>query len=205
MRRDLLKPNQLSEGIRTTRGCQNKCEFCSITSFFKNSFRKRPIYNVIKELKSLPDRVITIHDANLTMDLDYSKELFRAMIREKVNKKWLGNGNINLLGKDEEFLRLAKESGCYCWTIGFESISQDSLNSVKKSTNIVANYNKWIKLIKKHGMAINGLFIFGFDHDYPDVFNNTLKVLNSWKIDAGEFNILTPLPGTPIFNKMDNS
>ncbi len=52
-------------------------------------------------------------------------------------------------------------------------------------------------------MAINGLFMFGFDHDTPDVFDRTLEALNQWKIDAGEFNILTPLPGTPVFDKME--
>ena len=203
LRRDLLKSNRLTDAIRITRGCPHICGFCSITHFFNHSYRKRPLKNVIKELKSLPDRLITIHDANLTADLDYSKELFRTMIREKVNKKWLGNGNINALGKDEELLKLAKESGCICWTTGFESISQDSLNSVKKPSNKVAEYSKWIKTIKKHGIAINGLFMFGFDHDYPDVFDKTLDALDSWKIDAGEFNILTPLPGTPVYNKME--
>ena len=203
LRRDLFKSNQLSDAIRITRGCPNKCEFCSITHFFKHSYRRRPLENVIKELKSLPDKLVTIHDANITSDLEYSKELFRTMIKENINKKWLGNGNINLIAKDEEFLKLAKESGCICWTTGFESISQDSLNSVKKSSNKVAEYNNWIKKIKKHGMAINGLFIFGFDHDYPDIFDKTLKALEQWKVDAGEFNVLTPLPGTPVFNKMD--
>ena len=203
LRRDLLKFNLLADGIRTTRGCQHKCEFCSITYFFKHNYRKRPLKNVIKELKSLPDKFITIHDANLTIDLEYSKELFRTMIQERLNKKWIGNGNINILGNNEDFLKLAKESGCICWTIGFESVSQDSLNSVNKSSNKVVFYDKWIKTIKKYGMAINGLFIFGFDYDYPDVFDKTLKALDTWKIDAGEFNILTPLPGTPLFDKMD--
>jgi len=203
LRRDLFKSNQLSDAIRITRGCPKKCKFCSITHFFKHSYRRRPLENVIKELKSIPDKLVTIHDANITSDLEYSKELFRTMIQENIHKKWLGNGNINLIAKDEEFLKLAKESGCICWTTGFESISQDSLNSVKKSSNKVSEYDNWIKKIKKHDMAINGLFIFGFDHDYPGIFDKTLKALGQWKVDAGEFNVLTPLPGTPVFDKMD--
>ena len=110
LRRDLLSFRGFSDAIRTTRGCPNKCEFCSITNFFKHSYRKRPIKNVIKELKNVPQKIINIHDANLTADLDYSKELFREMIRKKVNKIWLGNGNIYALGSDEEFLKLAKKS-----------------------------------------------------------------------------------------------
>jgi radical SAM superfamily enzyme YgiQ (UPF0313 family) len=203
LRRDLLKYGPLSEGITTTRGCLNKCEFCSITYFLKHSYRKRPIKNVIDELKSLHYKIISIHDANLTIDMEYSKKLFEAMIKEKVNKRWLGNGNINNLGQDEEFLSLAKKAGCICWTIGFESITQNSLDNVKKFSNKVEKYCEWIRKIKDHGMAINGLFMFGFDYDYPDIFEKTLDALDIWEIDAGEFNIVTPLPGTPLYEKMD--
>jgi radical SAM superfamily enzyme YgiQ (UPF0313 family) len=203
LRRDLLNFRGFSDAIRITRGCPNKCEFCSITNFFKHSYRKRPIKNVIKEFKSVPQKIINIHDANLTADLDYSKELFKEMIRKKVNKIWLGNGNIYVLGRDEEFLKLAKKSGCVCWTIGFESISQKSLNGVKKLKNKVEKYAEWIDTIKKHGMAINALFMFGFDQDTPEVFDATIDALNEWEIDAAEFNILTPLPGTPVYKKMD--
>jgi radical SAM superfamily enzyme YgiQ (UPF0313 family) len=203
LRRDLLTFQSLSDGMRITRGCPHQCEFCSITYFFKHTYRMRPIKDVIKELKSLPRKYVYIHDENLIVDLDYNKALFRAMIQEKVNKKWFANGNIYVLGKDEELLRLARESGCTGWTIGFESVIQQSLNGVKKTANQVEKYDKWIKTIRKHGMAINGLFIFGFDNDTPDVFDKTLEALDQWGIDAAEFNILTPLPGTPLFDKME--
>jgi radical SAM superfamily enzyme YgiQ (UPF0313 family) len=203
LRRDLLRFRPLSDGIRITRGCPNNCDFCSITNFFKHSYRKRPIKNIIEEFKSVPQKIINIHDANLTADLEYSKALFREMIREKLNKIWLGNGNINALGGDEEFLQLAKKSGCMCWTIGFESVLQNSLNGVKKFENKVEKYTEWINTIKKHRIAINALFMFGFDQDTPEVFDATIDALNQWEIDAAEFNILTPLPGTPIFTKME--
>ena len=201
--RDLLPFKTLIDGMRITRGCPFICEFCSITYFFKHCYIKRPINKVIEEIKSLSRKSFYIHDANLTVDLDYSKALFRAMIKEKINKKWFANGNIYMLGKDEEFLQLARRSGCVGWTVGFESISQQSLNGVKKKENKVDKYKEWIKTIRKHGMAINGLFIFGFDHDAPDVFDRTLEALNQLEIDVAEFNILTPLPGTPLFDNME--
>ncbi len=203
LRRDLLPFQTFTDGMRITRGCPYLCEFCSITYFFKHCYRKRPIKKVIEEIKSLSRKFVYIHDANLTVDLEYSKALFKAMIKEKIDKKWFANGNIYILGKDEEFLQLAKQSGCIGWTVGFESVSQQSLDGVKKKENKVEKYAEWIKTIRKHGMAINGLFMFGFDHDTPDVFDRTLEALNQWEIDAGEFNILTPLPGTPVFDKME--
>jgi radical SAM superfamily enzyme YgiQ (UPF0313 family) len=203
LRRDLINYPILSDGMRITRGCPKQCEFCSITYFFKHHYRKRPIQNIIKELKSMPRKFMYIHDANLTADLDYSKNLFKEMIKQKVNKKWFANGNIYKLGTDKEFLKLAKRAGCFGWTTGFESLSQQSLDSVNKKENIVEKYSDWIDIIRENGMAVNGLFMFGFDHDTPDIFDKTIDALNSWKIDVGEFNILTPLPGTPLYTKMD--
>jgi len=144
-----------------------------------------------------------IHDANLTADLDYSKNLFKEMIKQNVNKKWFANGNIYKLGEDEEFLKLAKKSGCIGWTTGFESLSQPSLDSVNKKENIVEKYAEWIDKIRENGMAVSGLFMFGFDYDNSGIFDKTIEALNTWKIDVGEFNILTPLPGTPLYTKMD--
>jgi len=203
LRRELLKYKFLIDGMRITRGCPYKCDFCSITYFFKHSYRKRPIKNVIKELKSLSCKHVYFHDANLTVDADYCIKLFKAMIKEKINKKWFANGNIYFLGNNEKFLDLAKQSGCIGWTTGFESILQKSLDSVNKPENRVEKYVSWIKNIKKYGMVINGLFIFGFDEDTSDVFEKTIEALNHLEVDAGEFNILTPLPGTPLFNKME--
>jgi radical SAM superfamily enzyme YgiQ (UPF0313 family) len=202
LRRDLLLYHPITEGIAFSRGCYNYCDFCSITHFFKHTYRKRPINNVIKELKSLSRKVITIHDANLTADLEYSKSLFRAMIKTPIRKKWLGNGTIFILGSDQEFLQLARESGCIGWTIGFESFCQESLNEANKKANKVEKYQEWIRTIRKYGMSINGLFMFGFDHDKPGIFQQTTAALSNLDIDAAEFNIITPLPGTPLYEKM---
>lgn len=204
LRRDLLSIQPLVDGIRATRGCPHGCQYCSITCFYNHTFRKRPIMNVINEMKSIPRKLLLIHDANLTADVNYTKALFKEMIKEKVNKKWLGNGNIYVLGTDEQLLRLARKAGCIGWTTGIESISQESLNGVNKSANNVQKYRHWIKTIKKHDMAVFGLIMFGFDHDYPDVFEKTSEALREWDIDTGEFNIFTPLPGTPLFNQMEN-
>jgi radical SAM superfamily enzyme YgiQ (UPF0313 family) len=203
LRRDLLHFKPLVGGLFATRGCPHRCEFCSITCFYKHTYRKRPIENVIKEMKDISNKFVLLHDANLTVDLDYSKALFRAMIREKINKRWQGNGNIYALGKDEDFLRLARESGCICWATGIESVSQESLNGVKKFNNKVKQYGRWIKNIRKNGMTVMGLFMFGFDEDTPDIFDKTLDALYEWEIDRGEFSILTPLPGTPVFDKLE--
>ena len=63
------------------------------------------------------------------------------------------------------------------------------------------------KILRLHdyNMAVQGGIIFGFDHDTPDVFDITLDTINSWELDVLEINILTPYPGTRLFEKLDNA
>jgi len=197
-RMDLVKHQPLTGCIQMSRGCPNACEFCSTSAFLGKRVRKRPLKAVIEEMKKIPNKLIIFRDASLTTIHQYSRELFKEMIEQKVNKKWIANGNINLLGRDEKFLELARKAGCIAWFVGIESISPASLKEAHKISNKADEYEKAIKTIRKHGMAVVAGIIFGFDGDTPDIFDATLESMLEWDIDAGEFNVLTPYPGTPI-------
>jgi len=181
IRRDLITHNPLQGAIQTTRGCTNRCEFCAISSFCQHGIKQRPIKNVVEEIKQI-------------------KEL----IKQKVRKSWVANGTTNVLGTvDDEWLTLAHKSGCVEWFVGFESVSQAALDSIKKTHNKVENFKKMIKRIHDYGMTIQGGIIFGFDEDTPDIFDTTIEKLNELEIDVLEVNILTPYPGTPLYDKME--
>ena len=204
IRRDLIVHNPISGAVQSTRGCYNKCEFCAISSFCKHGVKKRPIDLVIKDIKNMPNRIFIFHDPHLTSQPKYSKELFREMIKNKIHKGWLANGTTNVLGRiDDEFLNLAHKAGCIGWFVGFESVSQKALNSIKKSHNKVEDFKKTIKRLHKHGMAIHGGIIFGFDEDTPDIFDLTIEKMYEFEMDAVEVNILTPYPGTPLFDRLE--
>ncbi|MGF3555265.1 MAG: DUF4070 domain-containing protein, partial [Thermoplasmatota archaeon] len=120
------------------------------------------------------------------------------------NKGWVANGTANILGTvDDEFLKLARRSGCVEWFVGFESVSQEALNNIKKIHNKVEDFKKMIERVHKHGMTIQGGIIFGFDEDKPDIFDTTIDTIKDWGIDVLEVNILTPYPGTPLFERLD--
>jgi radical SAM superfamily enzyme YgiQ (UPF0313 family) len=152
----------------------------------------------------MPNRVFAIHDPSITVNPSYARELFKELIKQKVHKGWVANGNANVLGKiDDEFLDLAYKAGCVEWFVGFESVSQESLNGIKKTVNKVEDFKRMIKRVHKHGMAIQGGIIFGFDQDTPDIFDATLEKMYEWELDAVEVNILTPYPGTPLFDRLE--
>jgi radical SAM superfamily enzyme YgiQ (UPF0313 family) len=204
IRRDLIRQNPITGAVQSTRGCPNQCEFCAIASFCQHGVKQRPIKNVVDEIKLMPNRIFVIHDPSLTVNPPYARELFKDLIKEKVHKGWVANGNANVLGKiDDEFLNLAHTSGCVEWFVGFESVSQEALNGIKKTVNKVKDFKQMIKRVHKHGMAIQGGIIFGFDEDTPDIFDTTLEKMYEWELDAVEVNILTPYPGTPLFDRLE--
>ncbi len=188
--------------IEATRGCPHGCNFCAIShSPGRRLFRVRPIEQVINEIKKIPQKYILFSDASLTINTNYTKELFKNM--KELGKKFYCYGNANVLFKDEELLKLAQEAGCISWTIGFESISQKSLDSIGKKTNVADQYISVINKIHDFGMNVEGSFMFGFDADTPDIFDSTLDFICKSDIDKAEFHILTPFPGTPLFDELE--
>lgn len=198
---NLPKSFILVGGIEATRGCPNQCKFCQESNIAGGStFRARPVKNVIEEIKSIPQKALIFYDSSLTIEPKYTKYLFREM--RGLNKKFSCCGNIDVLASDEELLKLANQAGCTTWLIGFESISQKTIDNIGKKTNKVEEYAPAIKKIHDYGMSVVGSFIFGFDTDTLDVFEKTRKAINDWEIDLADFAILTPYPGTPLFDRL---
>jgi radical SAM superfamily enzyme YgiQ (UPF0313 family) len=193
----------MTGALEATRGCPYHCEFCPETNIPGGaSFVKRPITEVIAEIKTIPQKTLMFYDTSLTIDPSYTKELFKEM--NGLHKKFFCNGNVNVLAHDAELVRLSKEAGCVAWLVGFESICQNTLQTVGKTTNTIEDYTQAIRNIHQNHMVVIGDFMFGFDTDAPDIFEKTLTGIKELEIDAADFSILTPFPGTPLFNKLDN-
>ena len=196
-RRDLLnrKAYFFSNTIQTTRGCPFDCEFCSVTSFYGRTYRVRPIEDIINEMANMEGGFRFFVDDNIVGRPDYAKELFRALA--PLNIRWFSQASLSIV-KDRELLDLARKSGCMGLFIGFESLSQECLKVMGKSTNLVEEYRDAIKMIHDHGIGIQGSFIFGTDQDDPSVFSDVLRFIEKAHIEAALFSVLTPFPGTRI-------
>ena len=193
---------QLSNSIEATRGCPYQCEFCQDANIRDGGiFRARPVDDVIEEIELLRQKIFYFTDFSLTIDLSYTKELFRRM--KGLRKRFICGGNIDALAEDDELLRLAYDAGCIEWIGGFETFSQDALTGVQKKTNIVEEYARAVKKIHRYRMAVFGTFVLGFDEDTPDVFNSMSQHIDSLGFDAVNFAILTPYPGTPLFARLE--
>ena len=188
----------MTGALEATRGCPYHCEFCPETNIPGGvSFYKRPIPQVIAEIRTIPQKTLMFYDTSLTIDPSYTKELFKQM--KSLHKKFFCNGNVDVLAHDAELVRLSKEAGCVAWLIGFESICQNTIQAIGKTTNTVDDYSQAIRNIHQNHMVVIGDFMFGFDTDAPDVFEKTLNTIKELRIDVADFSILTPFPGHRYF------
>lgn len=199
-RRDLIKGRYFTKGaVFATRGCPYQCSYCNLKQIYFNSFRTRPIKEVIEDIKNINSRYFVFWDDNFLGDIEYAKKLMMEL--SKLNKKWAAQVTLERC-EDEELLKLAKKSGCIYFFVGLESFSEISLASVNKTINNVDKYKRIIDLIHKNGISIQAGIIFGFDTDTKDVFRKTLEACNDLGIDGVTASILTPLPKTPIYNQL---
>lgn len=184
--------------IVSSRGCENSCTFCSITT---KAYRTRRVQNVIEELSARPGKYIYFADDNMGWDIDYAKELLRALI--PLNIKWYGATTLSAL-EDIELVDLIAKSGCVNMNLGLESLSPKVLNSIKKHrTNDPSRYRELISRIHSCGIAVSACFIFGFDDDGPSVFNEQIDFINETNIEMPVIHILVPYPGSVIFRQLD--
>jgi len=209
-RHDLLPSGYRFGSIQISRGCPLNCSFCSVTAFNGGKYRARPVARIIEELKQIKEDYVLIVDDNLIgtrkEHIERAKEIFRAMIREKVNKKWCTQVTLNM-ADDEELLRLAAKSGCFGVYIGFESSNREGLEEVNKKFNIIMikKFKDMVRRIQRHGILIIGSFIMGLDVDQKGIGRQIAENSSEYGIDILNLCYLTPLPGTRLWNDLQAS
>ena len=201
-RRNLLNREMYSGfyTLQATRGCPFNCDYCAVTAFFGQEFRTRPVDEVIEEIKGFGSKKFFFMDDNIVGRPKYAKELFQKLIPLKVI--WGSQASITM-AKDPELLNLYARSGGRYAFIGFESLSQKSLENLHKGWNSAKDYKEAIKKIHDVGINIIGSFVFGLDEDDSSVFKTTFDFIMETNMDAAQFHILTPLPGTVTYSLLE--
>jgi radical SAM superfamily enzyme YgiQ (UPF0313 family) len=188
--------------VEAGRGCQFRCEFCAIQSYFKSTQTRRPAQEIVEEVSRLNKKLIFFVDDNITSNIEEAKEFFRALI--PLNIRWVSQASINA-AHDEEFLRLIKASGCQGLLIGFESLNPQNLKRMHKGFNqMKGGYEVALANLRRHGIRLYVTFILGYDDDSVDTFEETLEFAMKHRFYMVAFNHLTPFPGTPLYRRLED-
>ena len=184
-RRDLLKKElynyrgvQMFELVHASRGCKFDCFPCCVSYLGGRKFRARPIEKVIREMESIDNNRLFIVDNSLAQDREWLIELFTAMAPLK--KKWCSHPILY----DSEILKLAEKAGC--WYV---------YQAIVNTSEVIRNR---IKMLKDHGISIEGTVILGTDDHDENYIKRLVDFLVENELDMAEFTILTPFPHTPI-------
>jgi radical SAM superfamily enzyme YgiQ (UPF0313 family) len=206
-RHELFSNEYSFSAVQTSRGCPMKCDFCSVSTFNGCQYRQRPIEEILDELEMIPKKLLFFFDDNI---IGYGKpaqeraiELFKGMVRRKIKKHWVSQASLNF-ADNPEVLKWAAKAGCKMIFIGLEAETEDQLNETGKKLNLrmgVDAYSKVIRKIHRHGISVNAGFIFGMDHDTTDSINRRFDYMLRSSIDSFQTTILTPLPGTALFER----
>ena len=189
--------------VETGRGCNRKCDFCAIQSFFQRSHARRPVADVMDEISQLAGRnkLFFFVDDNFVTGRAQAREFLVELA--KLNIRWITQMSIDA-AHDEDFLALMARSGCAGVLIGFESLDPETLRGVNKGFALMkGGYEAAMKNLTRHGIRIYGTFIFGNDNDTPESFEAALDFANRHKFYIAAFNHITPFPGTPLYARLE--
>ena len=203
-RYDLMDSSRLGvwRPVQATRGCPFTCNFCSITAYFAQSYRKRPVDQVIRDVRAAKrsgSRHIAFIDDNIGVDFDYCARLWDALIPEKII--WMSQCSLHIADRPD-MLKLAHRSGCRLLSFGIESTSWQSLKAVDKEWNRPERYSEAIRTIRQHGIDVSTEMIIGLDGDDDSVFQKTYDFIMGNRISVPRVHILTPIPGTPLYDQL---
>jgi len=194
--------------LQTTRGCRFNCDFCSVIRINGRGSRHRPaaeaaaeMVAVVRHGQRLGSFAYTfLLDDDLAADREYTGQLCEALLSAGVPTTWGAQASIGF-AHDEELVRLAARSGCRVVFTGFESVSRETLIECNKK-NRPSQFREAVDRLHRSRIMVEGGFIFGFDHDTPKVFSETVEFVEAIEVDAAHFAILTPYPGTHTFARM---
>lgn len=185
--------------VETGRGCNHACEFCAISEYYEGHYYRRAHESILSEVEHSKHKIHFLVDDNLFADKKNSMSLFTELTPHKIT--WAGQGTLSM-AKDPALLKAMKKSGCELILVGFESLNSENLAQMNKSFNTaLGERDELVKRIHDAGIGIYSTFIFGYDHDTEQTFDDTVAFALKHCFYTSAFNHLLPFPGTKLYDR----
>lgn len=189
--------------ISTSRGCPFQCDFCyNSCGGYKNFYVNRPVEDVIEDIKRINKKHVMFIDDNFIGNPKWTEEFVQAIKPMKL--KWNAAVSANIVDMPKLLDEMAA-SGCQSLFIGFESLNEKALANVHKGQNQIEKYERLVEALHSRGIMINASFVFGLDEDDASTFEKTVDWIVKHKIETVTSHILTPYPGTEVYQRFQES
>jgi len=198
-RRDLFRRDPLVGMLQATRGCNHACKFCYLPNVPWHQHRRRSPDQVYEEMKGMKQRIVFFVDDNLFVDEEYAIALCEKIAPLK--KAWSVQAPTTI-ARNPRLLRAMQKSGCFFVQVGFQAVHPDSLQRAGVVQNKVEHYRETVRRFHEHGILVQGFFIFGFDNEDQRIFKTAETCIRQMEIEDALLYILTPYPGTPIYDQL---
>jgi radical SAM superfamily enzyme YgiQ (UPF0313 family) len=185
--------------VQFGRGCPRACDFCAIHAFYGGAVRHRPVASVVEELKADGAKRVLFVDDNLLANHEAFRSLMEAIL--PLGLRWSSQMDLSIADKPD-LLDLARRSGCQSLLIGLESLNENNLKQMGKTWNHASSFETRLARIRRAGIMIYGTFLFGYDEDDPGSFKRTLEFALQQRFFIANFNPLQPMPGTPLYQRL---
>jgi radical SAM superfamily enzyme YgiQ (UPF0313 family) len=204
VRRDLIARHRylVPNSIVVSRGCPHHCDFCYKDAFFAGgrSFYTQRVDAALAEIDRLPGRHLYFLDDHLLGNRRFAEALFAGMAG--TGRVWQAAGTVDSV-LAPGLLEQAVEAGLRSLFVGFETVNAANLPAQRKRQNVNRSYAAVVRRLHDLGVMVNASFVFGMDGDGPDVFDRTVNWAVGQGIETATFHIMTPYPGTALFERMD--
>ncbi len=188
--------------VMASRGCELSCDFCSMQNIFGNFYIQRESQPTLEDIRKVTTPIISFVDDNFYGASKASQSYYNRILDEvkASGKQWMGQVRLPVLRKDEVLQRFA-DSNCVAVFVGFESINPENGRTIKKKVD-KDMYLRQIEKIHSYGIGVIGSFIFGFDSDTPETLRETVDFCIDSRLELTAFSVLTPYPGTAVYQQM---
>ncbi len=199
-------PSEGSRGfvVNFARGCPWDCIFCSESAFYRKTWRSRSPKFIADELELLKENynrdIFYVGDNTFNVTRDHGMGFIEEMLKRKTNQHFWLQSRADLIIRDEDLLDGYREAGVYQFMMGLEYHKDSVLKDVRKRHS-AEQARKAMELLKKHKLMVMATLLIGHWEETEEDRDDFLKFFGKY-VDHFGLNLITPLPGTPLFYQM---
>jgi len=192
--------------VSSSRGCSQRCSFCSQQKFWERTWRARTPELFVDELEMLRDRhgvrVAMLSDETPTVQRERWESILDLLIERRTGVELLLETRVVDIVRDEDILPKYRAAGVSHIYVGVESTDQAVLDLYKKDVKVEES-RRAIELINAHGMVSETSFVVGGPDDTPESIRRTVELAKWYGPDMAFFLAITPWPYADLWNDLE--